>query len=290
MALLVSDMIEKFLGSVEDRKKPNTYRFYSGRLVVIGQILGRKKVHKLKADDWMAALKQANTFRDGPKVGQPLAPDTIRGNGIALKQMQAFAIKKKLIKAPLIDDDDIPMPAGRSRQRLPTGDEVAQIKTVSSAEFGVVLDALRRSGARPNEIARATYADWDQVTGVITLLDHKTAGKTGQPRVIVVGKKLEALILESLNGRTAGHLFLKPQGSPWDSNSLSATFRRARNQLGLDGRLVIYTNRHGHATAMYGSFGELATQLSLGHSTGVLGRYAQIPLEKRKEMQDSVDV
>lgn len=41
---------------------------------------------------------------------------------------------------------------------------------------------------------------------------------------------------------------------------------------------------------MYGSFGELATQLSLGHSTGVLGRYAQIPLEKRKEMQDSVDV
>lgn len=212
----------------------------------------------------------------------------MRGNGVALKQLQQFAIKNKWIKKPWIEDEDIPMPAGRGRQRMPTTEEVAQIKAVSSNAFRLVLSALRRSGARPNEIARATVADWDQVTGVITLADHKTAAKTGQPREIVVGKKLEALIRESLGDRTEGPLFVTPTGLQWETQSLSAAFRKARKELELDERLVIYTNRHGHATAMYELFGEMATQLSLGHSTGMLGRYAKIPLDKRKEMQDAL--
>lgn len=282
MSLTVSQLIEGFLAYAKERKKDNTHRFYAGRLVALGKILGPRKVKKLKPADWGDALRQANVWQDGNRKGQPLAPDTIRGNGGTLKQLQQWAIRKKLIKEPLIDNDDIPMPPGRSRQRTPTADEVLQIKSISTREFGVVLDALRRSGARPGEIARATYADWDQVVGVITLQDHKTAGKTGEPRTIVVGSKLKAIILDSLAGRAEGHLFIKPQGQPWDANSLSAAFRRARNELELDQRLVIYRNRSAHATAMHGSHGLFATQLSLGHATGVIGHYVQITIEERQ--------
>jgi len=249
--MLVSEMISEFLKHKQSRKKPNTYRFYEGRLVALEKRLGSKKARKLTRDDLEQYLTHANTWQVGPHKGTPKAPDTVRGTGVALKQLQQFAIKRKWLKKPWIEDDDIPMPVGRNRQRMPTAEEVQQIKSVSSPAFCLVLAALRRSGARPNEIARATVADWDQVIGVITLADHKTAGKTGQPRTIVTGKKLTALILESLNGRTEGRLFLKPLGAPWDSNSLSAAFRRARDLLELDKRLVIYTNRHGHATAMY---------------------------------------
>lgn len=287
--LTVSQMVSEFLQH-KSRRKSNTHKFYEGRLVALVKCLGKKRGRKLKTQDLMDYLAHANTFQSGSKKGQPKAPDTIRGNGVALKQLQQFAIKRKWIKAPWIDDEEIPMPPGRGRTRMPTLEEVQQIKNISSESFGYALDALRRSGARPNELARATYEDWDQVIGVITLQDHKTAGKTGQPRTIVVGQKLKAIIEASLAGRTEGNLFLTPTGLPWTTQSLSAAFRRARNQLELDERLSIYTNRHCHATAMYALYGELPTQLSIGHATSVLGRYAQIPIERRQEMQDSLVV
>ena len=104
-----------------------------------------------------------------------------------------------------------------------------------------------------------------------------------------MGDELAALIMESLDGRTEGTLFRTPTGLDWTTASMSAAFRRARNTLELDKRLVLYNTRHGHATAMYESFGELPTQISLGHKT-LLGRYAKIPMKKRHEMQDALAI
>ena len=75
-------------------------------------------------------------------------------------------------------------------------------------------------------MARATVADWDRTTGMIVLQDLKTATKTGRPRKIAVGEKLEAIILESLGDRESGRLFRSPQGLAWTPQTLSATFRR----------------------------------------------------------------
>lgn len=290
MSLIVSEMTAKFLEFVAAKKSANTHRFYAGRLVAFDKLLGCKQVRRLKKKHMAHYLDYANTWQTGEQKGQPKAPDTIRGNGAALQQMQKWAIRKEVIKKPFIDEDDIPMPAGRKRNRLPTAAEIEQIKLVSSPAFRLVYDALRRSGARPNEIARATVADWDQVMGVILLREHKTAAKTGEPREIAVGPKLADLINQSLGSRSEGPLFLTPTGLPWTTNSLSAAFRRARNELELDRRLVLYLTRHCHATEMNQKHGELATQISIGHSTGMLGRYAKIPIEKRHEMQDSLAV
>lgn len=288
MKLIVCDMMDAFLEHTKVRCKPSTHEFYTARLGAIREILGHRKVKKLGPDDWAAALKQANLFRDGPRKGQSLAPDTIRGNGSTLKLLQAYGIKKKLITEPLMDVDDIPMPKGKRRTYTPSPEQIHEIKSVSSPAFCLALDALRRCGARPGALAAARYEHYDQVLGTITLDDHKTAGKTGEPRVIAVGEKLKALILKSLGDRTEGHLFVKPMGKPWCSNSLSAAFRKARNELGLDKRLIIYRNRSANATETHSQFGLLEAQTAIGHVTGVIGHYVQIPIEEQQRMQDAL--
>lgn len=287
MGLLMKDLTSKFLEFIAKRRSANTHKFYAGRLVALDKMLGRKKLHKLKRGDMEQYLDYANTWQTTDKKGQPKAPDTVRGNIVAVEQLQKFAVKNDYLRKPIIDDID--KPAGRIRQRLPTAEEVIAIKKISPAAFNLVFDALRRCGARPGEMARLKVEHWDQVTGMITLAEHKTAVKTGQPRTIAVGEVLKEMITRSLNGRNEGPLFLTPRGKAWTTQSMSATFRRARNTLELDGEVVLYTaTRHAHATAMYEKFGELATSISLGHATGMTGRYVKIPVVKRQEMQDSL--
>lgn len=281
----VSELSVRFLEWVAKRRKPNTHKFYAGRLAAFDRMLGNKKCHKLKTRDFEEFLLSANHWPDG----RPKAADTIRANMVSVEQWQKFALKEKAIDAPLIEDLD--KPVGRNRERLPTAEEVDQLKADFSREFNLVYEALRRSGARPNELARATVADWDRVSGMIVLADHKTATKTGQPRRIAVGDKLRDLILESLGERTSGRLFLSPQGRSWTTESLSATFRRSRNKLGLDRQIVLYCTRHEHGTAVYHAFGELAAATALGHKgTGMISKYAKIPPAKRRETQDALAI
>ena len=71
----------------------------------------------------------------------------------------------------------------------------------------MIYSALRQCGARPGELCRATIADVDRTSRVITLKEHKTARKTGQPRRIPVGRKLENLLDQAIEyaRRLLGH-------------------------------------------------------------------------------------
>ena len=102
---------------------------------------------------------------------------------------------------------------GRIRERLPTEAEVEAIKAHANAAFGLIYQALRQCGARPNELARATVADWDRDNHQIVLTDHKTARKTGQARRIAVGAKLPSAIVAA-GDRTEGPLFVTVTGRP----------------------------------------------------------------------------
>jgi len=232
-------------------------------------------------DDYLASVnKWAN--------GKEKAPDTIRANIVVLERLEQFSIKRQLVKHPFVGEHE--KPAGRMRDRLPTAEEVAKIKAIASPEFNLVYQALRQSGARPNEIARSTVADWDRVTGQIVLLKHKTIRKTGRPRKIAVGEKLTALILASLGDRTEGPLFRTPRGNQWTTDTLSQTFSRYRNAAGVDKSVVLYSSRHEHATAICKLHGMDATADALGHATKITGRYVHQDPKERQARQDSVSL
>ena len=143
-----------------------------------------------------------------------------------------------------------------------------------------------------NELCRATVADlrWDEdgERGTIVLEKHKTAKKTGKPRLIPVGKRLAELIRESLGDRTEGPLFLRPNGKPWTTQTLSSNFRRLRQKAGLPDDLCLYLTRHEHGTVITEKFGIKAAADALGHSNiQTTMRYAKRDLSGMKDRQDA---
>ena len=96
---------------------------------------------------------------------------------------------------------------------MPTPAETEAILAQASPAFRLIYSALRQCGARPGELCRATIADVDRANRVITLKEHKTARKTGQPRRIPIGRKLGELLDQAIGDRTEGPVFLSPSGT-----------------------------------------------------------------------------
>ena len=90
------------------------------------------------------------------------------------------------------------MTHSRRRDRLPTAFETDTVLAQASPPFRLIYAALRQCGARPGELCRATIADVDRVGRLITLKEHKTARKTGQPRRIPIGRKLAELLDQAI--------------------------------------------------------------------------------------------
>lgn len=281
----IQELSSGFLTWVDSNRSKNTYRMYHNRLKPFIKRFGERRIKSLKPLEMDQYLDVVNKWPDGTDK----APDTIRANITAVEQMENFAIKKEVVKKRFFGEHE--KPVGRQRDRLPTEEEVAAIKKHASPAFRLVYQALRQSGARPNEIARATVEDWNRETCQIILVKHKTAKKTGRPRKIAVGTKLEALIKESLGTRVTGPLFQTPQGHQWTTDTLSQSFRRYRIKAGVEKGVVLYSARHEHATAVCKSLGMDAAADALGHTgTGMTRRYVhKDPLELRAN-QDSVSL
>lgn len=119
----------------------------------------------------------------------------------------------------------------------------------SRRRYRETLLMMKLTGARPAEIREMTWPDIDLHRGVIVLRQHKTAGKTNEPRVIPLTDRLIRL-LTSIGQRdgTVGAVFLTVHGRPWHRNSLALKTMRLRRALGLPEDLSPYTLRHRFGT------------------------------------------
>lgn len=255
-------VVNRYLEFVESSdRKETTLRHYRGRIKEIKKRLGDRRIEDLTLEEVEAALVKANQFKDG----RPKAPDTRRGNVIVLQQVFKFAVRRGYLAEPLFDK--LERPRTRHRERIPTDEENAAIEAAADPEFRTIFRALRQCGARPGELARAQIENWDRESRLLVLKDHKTATKTGKPREIGVGDKLEALFLEAMAGRQSGPIFLDRRGKPWTTQKLSAIYRRLRKSAGLPAELCLYLQRHQHATQLTAKLGIEAAAQSLGHAS-----------------------
>lgn len=110
---------------------------------------------------------------------------------------------------------------------------------------------LYESGARPSELCRATWRDFDSETGVIVLHKHKTGKKTGKPRRVPLTGELARRVGEAKSrpgahpefifthkrGRGAkGRGMTSPRaGEPWKVGPLGQKFRKLRVAAGRRG-------------------------------------------------------
>ncbi len=107
---------------------------------------------------------------------------------------------------------------------------------------------MAQSGARPGEICRAQIADVDWSKRTITLTEHKTARKTGEPRVIPIGKNFGRTPQTAIDHQQAGPIFRTPSGVAWTVGNLSSMHRRLRDAAELPRDLVPYLARHRFGT------------------------------------------
>lgn len=253
--------LDAWLQDVASGFKPSTLATYRKASKWIRVALGDLDWDRLKESQLRRAIDQASRRADGSK----LAGDTIRLRIVAWDQFQKWAIDTGRIENP-INSKPLRKPSGNLRQRLPTPREIDKIVRNARPAFRSIFRALLLTGARPDELCRATIADYDPVRQMIHLEEHKTRHKTKRPRIIPISSACRVILRQAMGDRREGALFLSPHGKPWTSVRLSEAFRRLRKSLDLSPEIVLYSTRHTAATQIVRKKGIGQAAAVLGHS------------------------
>ncbi|MDE2103068.1 MAG: site-specific integrase [Patescibacteria group bacterium] len=241
--MIIAELLAKFHAYNVRHKSDKTVRFYRSRLRLFAAKFGKRPVGKLTPLEIDEFLELAGRNADG----QPLSSTTCRHNAVALTTLQSFALEHELIAKPWFRK--LKKPRARRRERIPEPEEIAALLKHANPAFRLIYTALAQSGARPGELCAATIADVIRDERPrIELAKHKTAAKTGKPRIIPLGGHFLATVIAAIGDRQAGPIFLSEQGKGWNVNNLSSMHRKLRDAAGLPRDLVLYLARHRFAT------------------------------------------
>jgi integrase len=277
--MLIEELNEKFLAWCGWHRAPATVGFYRTRLKRFCEAYNARE---------LASLTPLEIDQHLAEAGAGMSGSTRHHNAVALERLQKFALEHKLLDQPVFGK--LEKPRVGQRDRVPAASETEAILMHASPQFRLIYSALRQCGARPGELCRATIADVDRGKCVITLKEHKTARKTGQPRRIPIGRKLGELLDQAIGQRTEGPVFLSPSGRQWKVANLSRTYSRHRDVAGLPRDLVLYLARHECGTKICREKGIEYGRRLLGHSNiSTTQRYMHLDDRELADAQDLVE-
>jgi integrase len=132
-----------------------------------------------------------------------------------------------------------------------TDEEFQILLRGSDRAFRRFLIFLKFTGCRPGEAASMRWADVDFDQNAVVLKDHKTARKTGRPRIIPLVPIVTKLLLwmrEQVRakgkGFDQGRVFVNGRGNALSRGWLSLKMQRLRKRLGLAKGVTLYGLRH----------------------------------------------
>ena len=143
------------------------------------------------------------------------------------------------------------------------------------------------TGSRPGELRGLKWSDLDAAGGRAVLDAHKTARKTGKPRVIYFPARVRRML--ELLPRESEFVFLNTHGRPWTKDALVCAFRRLRKASKL--QAVAYDYRHTWITRALMEGVDIATVAELaGHSDTAMVAKVYSHLDKQREhLSNAVD-
>lgn len=275
----VTDILAAFLKHSAANNDVRTFEWYKSFLVNFDDLYGSLKPHQVTpqiVEAWLNANKGWKGCR--------------RGAIIALKRAFNWAFENnKITRNPL---KAVKKPPARARERFLTQEERQRIfdNYPEGDCFRDFLFAMENTGCRPGEVSMVTADHFELRTGVWVLDEHKTEGKTGEPRVIILTPAMVELTQRLIALRPSGPLFLNEDGQPWNRNAIRCRFRRVRKKLDLGGDLVAYLYRHAVCTDLLESGTGIAQAAEiLGHKgTDMIMRHYNKLRERRDHLREQV--
>jgi integrase len=136
----------------------------------------------------------------------------------------------------------------RREKIIETTERKAIIGALKDRAFKILVFALSQTACRPGELRLITAKECHLDRGYWKLAKHKTAGKTGKPRLIYLNRAMVKLCRVLIREHPTGPIFRNRRGNPWKKSSIRLRFYRLRRRLKLDKGIVAYTMRHTWAT------------------------------------------
>ncbi len=277
--LKVHDLLQAFLRHAARTTAERTFEWYKLFLALFDDLYGALRPQQV-TPEVVEAWLGANAGWKGSR----------RGAVVALKRAFAWALEnKKITSNPL---RGLKKPPARARERFLTPEERQRIFDgyPEGDCFRDYLLALEHTGCRPGEVSAVTARHVDLRTGVWVLDEHKTAGKTGEPRVVILTPPLIELTRRLMEKHPDGPLFRNEDGKPWGRNAIRCRFRRVRKKLNLGGDLVAYRYRHAVATDLLESGAGLAQAAEiLGHKgTDMIMRHYNKLRQRHDHLREQV--
>ncbi|MGH7602499.1 MAG: tyrosine-type recombinase/integrase [Gemmatimonadaceae bacterium] len=275
--ILTAQVFDLFLAHSERHNARDTYVWYKHFLQRFCELYGRLPAHELKpihVTRWL----DAHTWKGG------------RRNAVtAVKRAFNWADQQGVLSPnPL---RNVQKPPATRRTRIVTPQERAEILTaVKDRNFREFLTALYLTGCRPSEVARATAAHVNLDLGVWVFEQHKTAKRTGQPRVIYLCPEMVEMSRRLAVERPDGPLFPSRRlGRPFSKNAIRIRFRRLRKKLPHLKGVVAYAYRHSYASAaLENGVGIAQVAELLGHTdTRMVSRHYAHLSQKVQHMKDA---
>ncbi|MFO0849920.1 MAG: site-specific integrase [Gemmataceae bacterium] len=256
----VAVVFDLFLSWSKRHHTPESYEWYrhylqsfvsfrdAGRLVV-------SKVTVSTVTTWMDAQK---SWTDSSR----------RGAVTAVKRAFAWAEAEGYTKLHPVKHLKKPGAVSRTRV-LSKAERTTVLAAIRDESFRRFVHALQETGCRPSEVARLTAADVDLEAGVWTLHAHKTAKKTGKPRVVYLTPAMAELTRALAERYPTGPLFRSARtGRAFSRNAIRIRFMRLRQKFPELSGVTAYTYRHSFATdALENGVGIAQVAELLGHSS-----------------------
>jgi integrase len=205
----------------------------------------------------------------------------------SLLRMFNWAVKRRKLQRNPIHGIDVPAP-NRVLAYLTVDERGKIFKAIKDTAFQLVLTALEQTGCRPGELCVLTAEHVDLTQGTWTLPKHKTANKTGKPRVVYLTAGMLEITRELVRAHPDGPLFLNSRGSPWNRNSIRIRFRNLRKKFPELGHFTATSYRRAYVTdALERGVDAVKVAELVGHTSTdmVMRHYSQLQ-ERVKHMRD----
>lgn len=250
----VAELVPQYLKQID--VTPKTRVDYADRLKWLVKTFGSVPVATLDAATIEAELRgtgwKANTRRQTGDV----ITSFVRWCGRA-----EFRIRKPPVET-------------RGDEYLLTPEEAAKLLDYAEGDFGPYLRVLWLTGCRPGEARAMTCENVNWAAGVCVLKHHKTAKKTGKPRLIPLSPDALAVLATQRERYGRGHLFRSDGTNPYRMWEVCRLMRGLRKVCGLRRETICYGCRHSFAT----------TLVKKGHSTArvaaILGHTSSALVER----------